>query len=59
MAFRVDDPGRVQVRARLATAGVAVEHETLHTTYFRDPDGRRVAVSTHPLERPPPAPGPD
>jgi glyoxylase I family protein len=36
-------------RARLASAGVRVEAETAHTLYFRDPDGRRVALSTHPL----------
>ena len=32
-------------RARLATLGVSVEAETAHTLYFRDPDGRRVALS--------------
>lgn len=49
VAFRVDARGRDAVRARLAERGVAIEQETEHTTYFRDPDGRRVAVSTHPL----------
>ncbi len=28
---------------------VSVEAETAHTLYFRDPDGRRVAVSDYPL----------
>jgi catechol 2,3-dioxygenase-like lactoylglutathione lyase family enzyme len=28
---------------------VSVEAETQHTLYFRDPDGRRIAVSTYPL----------
>jgi len=36
-------------RARLERAGVPVEAETPHTLYFRDPDGRRVALSDHPL----------
>lgn len=36
-------------RARLAAAGIPVESSTEHTLYFRDPDGRRVGLSTHPL----------
>jgi catechol 2,3-dioxygenase-like lactoylglutathione lyase family enzyme len=48
-ALRVDAAGRAGFVARCAAMGVAVEHETAHTTYVRDPDGRRVGVSTHPL----------
>ncbi len=48
-AFSVDDAQRLRVRAALAAAGVPIEGETAFTTYFRDPDGRRVAVSTYPL----------
>lgn len=46
LAFRMDDaPGEMdRWRAR-----VDVEAETQHTLYFRDPDGRRVAVSRHSL----------
>jgi catechol 2,3-dioxygenase-like lactoylglutathione lyase family enzyme len=33
------------MRARLHAAGVAIEAETSFTLYFRDPDGRRVALS--------------
>lgn len=44
VAFRVDDATRAALRAR-----VEVEDETAFTTYFRDPDGRRVAVSTYAL----------
>jgi catechol 2,3-dioxygenase-like lactoylglutathione lyase family enzyme len=42
IAFAVDDkePWR---------AKVTVEAETPHTLYFRDPDGRRVAVSSYPM----------
>jgi catechol 2,3-dioxygenase-like lactoylglutathione lyase family enzyme len=47
VAFAVDD--RDAWRARLTSAGIVVEAETDHTLYFRDPDGRRVAVSTYPL----------
>ena len=40
VAFAVDDLDPWRDR-------VAVEAETEHTLYFRDPDGRRVAVSTY------------
>jgi catechol 2,3-dioxygenase-like lactoylglutathione lyase family enzyme len=45
VAFAVDDSGRW--RARLRDAGVAIEAETPYTLYFRDPDARRIAVSTY------------
>ena len=45
MAFAVDD---VETwRKRLAALGVDIEAETQNTLYFRDPDGRRVAVSNY------------
>ncbi len=44
VAFAVDD--KEAWRRRLETAGVVIEDETPFTLYFRDPDGRRVAVST-------------
>jgi len=47
IAFAVLD--REAWRAWLAAAGVPIEETTEHTLYFRDPDGRRVAVSTYPL----------
>jgi glyoxylase I family protein len=34
-------------RRRLAEAGVDIEGETPHTLYVRDPDGRRVGLSTY------------
>lgn len=49
LAMRVDPTGRDQVEARLVALGVEVEARTEHTSYFRDPEGRRLAVSTHPL----------
>jgi glyoxylase I family protein len=48
-AFAVTDEGRARVKDALAAMGVAVEGETAFTTYFRDPDGRRVGVSTYAL----------
>ncbi|HEX5658413.1 MAG TPA: VOC family protein [Polyangiales bacterium] len=44
LAFRVTVEQRQALRAR-----VVLEAETEHTLYFRDPDGRRVAVSSYPL----------
>jgi catechol 2,3-dioxygenase-like lactoylglutathione lyase family enzyme len=44
VAFRVTVEERQALRAR-----VPLEAETEHTLYFRDPDGRRVAVSSYPL----------
>jgi glyoxylase I family protein len=35
----------------LGAVGVPVESRTEHTRYFRDPEGNRVAVSTHPIHR--------
>ena len=37
-------------RRRLAEAGVAIEAETAYTLYLRDPDGRRVGLSTYVFE---------
>jgi catechol 2,3-dioxygenase-like lactoylglutathione lyase family enzyme len=47
VAFAVED--KEGWRKRLAAASVAIESETAYTLYFRDPDGRRVAVSTYEL----------
>jgi glyoxylase I family protein len=47
IAFAVDD--LPTWRLRLAAAGVAIEAETPHTLYLRDPDGRRVGLSTYPF----------
>jgi catechol 2,3-dioxygenase-like lactoylglutathione lyase family enzyme len=49
VAFAVEDVEREGWPVRLANAGVTVEARTDHTLYFRDPDGRRVAVSAYPL----------
>ncbi len=46
LALAVDGAGRERVRAAAASRSVPIEHETEFTTYLRDPDGRRVGVST-------------
>ena len=47
VAFAVQD--KEGWRERLKAASVAIESETAYTLYFRDPDGRRVAVSSYEL----------
>jgi catechol 2,3-dioxygenase-like lactoylglutathione lyase family enzyme len=54
LAFGIDSDEKEAWRGRLERAGVDVQAETAHTLYFRDPDGRRLAVSAYPL--PPSAP---
>jgi len=44
-AFAIDD--LPAWRSRLAEAGVEIEGETPYTLYVRDPDGRRVGLSTY------------
>jgi catechol 2,3-dioxygenase-like lactoylglutathione lyase family enzyme len=48
VAFAVSLAQRQTLRAELLQAGL-LEAETEHTLYFRDPDGRRVALSSYPL----------
>ncbi len=47
VAFATDDVERAAIERNLTNAGVVIEARTEHTLYFRDPDGRRVAVSTY------------
>jgi glyoxylase I family protein len=46
LCLAADAGEQARIRRRLAEAGVAIEAETPHTLYFRDPDGRRVGVSS-------------
>jgi glyoxylase I family protein len=48
VAFAIDAGERSTFEARLARAGVTIEQRSDFTLYFRDPDGRRVAVSHYP-----------
>jgi catechol 2,3-dioxygenase-like lactoylglutathione lyase family enzyme len=49
-AFAIDTAQRAELRTRLVAERL-LEAETEHTLYFRDPDGRRVAVSSYPLAK--------
>ena len=50
MAFTVGKNECESWRGRLASLGIAIESETEFSLYFRDPDGRRVAVSNYLFE---------
>jgi glyoxylase I family protein len=47
VAFATDEAARAAIERDLAEASVPIEARTEHTLYFRDPDGRRVAVSAY------------
>jgi catechol 2,3-dioxygenase-like lactoylglutathione lyase family enzyme len=51
LAFPVDTSERVAREARLLELGAAIESRTEHTSYARDPEGNRVALSAYPLGR--------
>lgn len=48
VAFAIEPDKRAFYSDRLARAGVAVEGQTAFSVYFRDPDGRRVGLSSYP-----------
>jgi catechol 2,3-dioxygenase-like lactoylglutathione lyase family enzyme len=48
VAFAVTVEQRLQLRDQLLQEGL-LEAETEHTLYLRDPDGRRVALSSYPF----------
>jgi catechol 2,3-dioxygenase-like lactoylglutathione lyase family enzyme len=45
VAFAIEQADAERWRRALGAAGVTIEDETGFTFYFRDPDGRRVALS--------------
>lgn len=48
IAFSATPHERREVERRAARWGIALDGTTAFTTYLRDPDGRRVAVSHYP-----------
>lgn len=48
LALRIPAGERARAVEALARAGVALEHQTRWTVYFRDPEGNRLALSHHP-----------
>jgi hypothetical protein len=47
LAFRANSAERRALVARAAALGVEVEAEGEYTSYLRDPDGNRIAVSEY------------
>jgi catechol 2,3-dioxygenase-like lactoylglutathione lyase family enzyme len=52
VALAIDPASRSDWRARLTAAGVAIDHESAFSLYFRDPWGARLALSHHPHPAP-------
>jgi glyoxylase I family protein len=50
VAFAIAPSERQSVARRMSAAGVAIESRTAYTLYVRDPDGRRVGLSSYPEE---------
>jgi len=49
LALAVEPSRRAALVERLRAGGVPIEEETEYTSYFRDPDGRRIALSSYSL----------
>lgn len=49
LAFRVEGELRGVAEGRLEALGAPIESRTEYTSYARDPEGNRVAVSAYPL----------
>jgi len=49
VAFRASPTVKAAVRERAISAG-SFDGETEHTVYLRDPEGRRLGISTYPLD---------
>lgn len=47
LAFRADTDGRRAFEARAEALGAAIEARSAYTSYLRDPDGNRIAVSVY------------
>jgi glyoxylase I family protein len=49
LALRVPASHRIELERALEAAGSAIESRTDYTSYARDPEGNRVAISSHPV----------
>jgi hypothetical protein len=48
LAFSTSPDERVALERRVEAVGATIESRTMFSTYFRDPEGNRVAVSHYP-----------
>lgn len=53
LAFRVDPERRAEMELRLQQLGAPIESRTEHSSYARDPEGNRIAISHFPVESSP------
>ncbi len=51
LAFRVDERERAVIEERLAALGSPIEARTAASSYARDPEGNRVAISHYRVDR--------
>jgi glyoxylase I family protein len=49
LALLVNEEDRERYELALTAAGAPIEERNEHTSYSRDPEGNRIAVSTHPV----------
>lgn len=50
LAFRADAAGRLAFEARARELGATIESRSPYTSYLRDPDGNRIAVSEYEVQ---------
>jgi catechol-2,3-dioxygenase len=48
--FGIEPGEHLAIVSRLEAAGVGIEGRTAYSLYFRDPDGRRIGISSYPTE---------
>jgi glyoxylase I family protein len=51
LAFQVTHDERKNMEARLLSVSSTIESRSLHTSYARDPEGNRIAISHYPLPK--------
>jgi len=49
LAVQVSEEDRERYERALTAAGASIEQRTEHTSYSRDPEGNRIALSEHPI----------
>ncbi len=49
IAFSIGSDARQSFERMIASRGIVIEDRSEFTTYFRDPEGNRVAVSCYPM----------
>ena len=50
LAITIEESQRSAILAKITALGQSIEASTAFTSYFRDPEGNRIAVSTYPLK---------